>query len=140
MAMPAAATFKTPSSAVVVSSEGAQSPGRQNAAGRQRSSSMPVSPMVTQLLSDVLCPSASLPAFAVNSSPLPSEVLDRPVVAGSTAIARQLDPEAVAALMDDFSGFEWSSENGGRGEATANWDDAFWSDEPSAQLVALTLS
>jgi hypothetical protein len=136
-AMPAGATLETPSAAVVAPSEGAQSPGQQNVAGQQRSSTMPVSPMVTQLPSDVLCPSASAPALAVNSSPARSEALDRPVAARSTATSRQLDPEAVAVLMDDFGAFEWSGADGGRREATSGWDDALGSDEPTAALLAL---
>jgi hypothetical protein len=137
MAIPAAATLETLSAAVVVPSERVQSPSQQNVAGGQRSSTSPALSMVTHLPSDVLCPSASAPVFAVNSSPAPSEALARLAFAPLAAVSRHLDPDAVAALMDDSSGFEWSEAHGGRREIKSEWDDAFESDEAWASLVSL---
>jgi hypothetical protein len=135
-AMPAAATLETPSAAAVAPSEGAHSPSQRNVAGGQRSSTTLTSSTVAHLPSADLRPSASAPPFAVHSSPAPSEALTWAAVAPSTAIARQLDPEAVAALMDDFSAFEWFVANGGRRQATSVWDDPSSSEEPFASLVS----
>jgi hypothetical protein len=53
------------------------------------------------------------------------------------AISPHLDPDAVAVLMDDSSGFDWSDAGEGRREVKSEWDDPFVSEEPWALLVAL---
>jgi hypothetical protein len=137
-AVPAMTTLETASAAVAALSEGAHSLNQRNVAGGQRSLTTLASFMVTSFPSDDLCPSVSAPMLAANSSPAPSEASPWPDFAPSTPISRQLDPEAIAALMDDFGAFEWSGTNGSRREATFRWDDLLASDEPSTALFALS--